>query len=221
MSLAIGRRGQNVRLASQLTGWDIDILTEQEESERRQAEFESRTKIFVEALNLDEVVGQLLASEGFGSIEELALVDEKEIAGIEGFDEDTARELQERAKEYLDKQEAELDAKRIELGVEDAVKDVPGVTTKMLVAFGENGVKTVEDLAGCATDDLTGWTERKDGEVEARAGLPRRPRRFARGRRSHDHAGARQGRLGDRGRTRAAAAPEPKQRRRKRRKPQA
>ena len=129
LSLAIGRRGQNVRLASQLTGWDIDILTEQEESERRQAEFENRTKIFVEALNLDEVVGQLLASEGFGSIEELALVDEKEIAGIEGFDEDTARELQERAREYLDKKEAELDAKRKELGVEDELKDVPGVTT--------------------------------------------------------------------------------------------
>ena len=170
LSLAIGRRGQNVRLASQLTGWDIDILTEQEESERRQAEFENRTKIFVEALNLDEVVGQLLASEGFGSIEELALVDQKEIAGIEGFDEDTARELQERAKEYLDKLEAELDAKRIELGVEDAVKDVPGVTTKMLVAFGENGVKTVEDLAGCATDDLIGWTERKDGEASMNPG---------------------------------------------------
>ncbi|HZL61013.1 MAG TPA: transcription termination factor NusA [Pseudolabrys sp.] len=171
LSLAIGRRGQNVRLASQLTGWDIDILTEQEESERRQAEFESRTKIFVEALNLDEVMGQLLASEGFGSIEELALVDQKEIAAIEGFDEDTARELQERAKEYLDKLEGELDAKRIELGVEDAVKDVPGVTTKMLVALGENGVKTVEDLAGCATDDLTGWTERKDGESKHEPGF--------------------------------------------------
>jgi N utilization substance protein A len=171
LSLAIGRRGQNVRLASQLTGWDIDILTEQEESERRHAEFESRTKIFVEALNLDEVVGQLLASEGFGSIEELALVDEKEIAGIEGFDADTARELHERAKEYLDKQEAELDAKRKEFGVEDAVKQVPGVTTKMLVAFGENGVKTVEDLAGCATDDLVGWTERKDGETKHEPGF--------------------------------------------------
>jgi len=171
LSLAIGRRGQNVRLASQLTGWDIDILTEQEESERRQAEFENRTKIFVEALNLDEVVGQLLASEGFGSIEELALVDEKEIAGIEGFDADTARELQERAKEYLAQQEAELDDKRKELGVEDALKDVPGVTTKMLVALGENGVKTVEDLAGCATDDLTGWTERKDGETKHEPGF--------------------------------------------------
>jgi N utilization substance protein A len=171
LSLAIGRRGQNVRLASQLTGWDIDILTEQEESERRQAEFENRTKIFVEALNLDEVVGQLLASEGFGSIEELALVDQKELAGIEGFDEDTARELQERAKEYLDKEEAELDAKRTELGVEDAVREVPGVTTRMMVAFGENGIKNVEDLAGCATDDLTGWTERKDGEVKREPGI--------------------------------------------------
>ena len=171
LSLAIGRRGQNVRLASQLTGWDIDILTEQEESERRHAEFEARTKTFVEALNLDEVVGQLLASEGFGSIEELALVDEKEIASIEGFDVETARELQERAREYLEKQEAELDAKRKELGVEDAVKEVPGVTTKMLVAFGENSVKTVEDLAGCATDDLVGWTERKDGESKYEPGV--------------------------------------------------
>jgi N utilization substance protein A len=159
-----------VRLASQLTGWDIDILTEQEESERRQQEFESRTKVFVEALNLDEVVGQLLAAEGFGSIEELALVDEKEIAAIEGFDEDTARELQERAREYIEQQEAELDAKRVELGVADELKEVPGVTTKMLVALGENGVKTVEDLAGCATDDLVGWTERKDGEVKHEPG---------------------------------------------------
>src|SRR6478735_1923195 len=171
LSLAIGRRGQNVRLASQLTGWDIDILTEQEESERRQAEFQSRTKVFMEALDVDEVVGQLLASEGFGSVEELAVVDEKELAGIEGFDEDTARELQSRAQEYLGKIEGELDAKRRELGVEDAVKEVPGVTTAMLVKLGENGVKSVEDLAGCATDDLTGWTERKDGESKHEPGF--------------------------------------------------
>ena len=171
LSLAIGRRGQNVRLASQLTGWDIDILTEQEESERRQAEFENRTRMFVEALNVDEVIGQLLASEGFTSVEELALVDTKEIAGIEGFDEDTANELQTRGREYLAKIEAELDAKRKELGVEDAVRVVPGVTTAMLVRFGENGVKTVEDLAGCATDDLVGWTERKDGETVREAGI--------------------------------------------------
>jgi N utilization substance protein A len=171
LSLAIGRRGQNVRLASQLTGWDIDILTEQEESERRQAEFENRTRMYMEALNVDEVVGQLLASEGFASVEELALVDLKEIAGIEGFDEETAQELQTRARDYLDRIEAELDAKRRELGVEDAVKDVPGVTTKMLVAFGENDIKTVEDLAGCATDELAGWSERKDGETTRHPGI--------------------------------------------------
>jgi N utilization substance protein A len=171
LSLAIGRRGQNVRLASQLTNWDIDILTEQEESERRQAEFENRTRIFMDALNVDEVVGQLLASEGFNSVEELALVDEKEIAGIEGFDEDTARELQTRASDYLAQLEAELDAKRKELGVEDALKEVPGVTTPMLVKFGENDIKTVEDLAGCATDDLAGWSERKDGETVKHAGV--------------------------------------------------
>ena len=171
LSLAIGRRGQNVRLASQLTGWDIDILTEQEELERRQAEFENRTRMFIDSLNVDEVIGQLLASEGFTSVEELALVDAKEIAGIEGFDEDTASELQTRAREYLAKIEAELDAKRHELGVEDALRDVPGVTTAMLVRFGENGVKTVEDLAGCATDDLAGWTERKDGETVREAGI--------------------------------------------------
>src|SRR4030081_3486616 len=150
LSLAIGRRGQNVRLPSQPAGGDIDILTEQEESERRQAEFEKRTKMFIDALNLDEVVGQLLASEGFTSVEELALIDEKEIAGIDGFDDDTANELQTRAREFLEKEEAELDAKRKELGVEDALKDVPGVTSKMLVKFGENEIKTVEDLAGCA-----------------------------------------------------------------------
>jgi N utilization substance protein A len=171
LSLAIGRRGQNVRLASQLTGWDIDILTEQEESERRQAEFENRTRMFIDTLNVDEVIGQLLASEGFTSVEELAFVDAKEVAGIEGFDADTADELQTRARDYLAKIEAELDAKRQELGVEDAVKDVPGVTTAMLVRFGENGIKTVEDLAGCATDDLAGWTERKDGETVREAGI--------------------------------------------------
>jgi N utilization substance protein A len=117
------------------------------------------------------MVGQLLASEGFNSVEELAVVDEKEVAGIEGFDEDTAHELQTRARDYLGQQEAELDAKRTELGVDDAVKDVPGVTTAMMVKFGENGVKTVEDLAGCATDDLVGWTERKDGESKREPGI--------------------------------------------------
>ncbi|ALK10851.1 transcription termination factor NusA [Blastochloris viridis] len=165
LSLAIGRRGQNVRLASQLTGWDIDILTEQEESERRQKEFADRTRAFMEALDVDEMVGQLLSSEGFNSVEELAFVPVEELAGIEGFDEETAAELQTRARDYLDRVEDELDTERKDLGVEDAVREVPGVTTKMLVALGKAGIKSIEDLAGCATDDLVGWTERQDGET--------------------------------------------------------
>ncbi|HEY9211757.1 MAG TPA: helix-hairpin-helix domain-containing protein, partial [Ancylobacter sp.] len=165
LSLAIGRRGQNVRLASQLTGWDIDIMTEAEESERRQKEFAERTKMFAEALDLDEMMGQLLASEGFATLEELAYVPINELASIEGFDEDTAQELQNRALGHLAQIEADLDERRIALGVEDALREVPGVTSTMLVAFGENDIKSVEDLAGCATDDLTGWTERKDGET--------------------------------------------------------
>ncbi len=161
LSLAIGRRGQNVRLASQLTGWDIDILTEQEESERRQKEFAERSNMLMEALDVDEVIAQLLVTEGFASIEEVAYVDLSEIAHIEGFDEHTANEIQTRAREYLEKQEADRDAKRRELGVADEIAKVQGVTTAMMVAFGENGIKTLEDLADCATDDLLGWTERK------------------------------------------------------------
>src|ERR1700682_890042 len=170
LSLAIGRRGQNVRLASQLTGWDIDILTEAEESERRQKEFAERNKIFMEALDIDEMAAQLLTSEGFASVEELAFVPTEELAEIEGFDATTAAELQTRARDYLARIEAELDAKRKELGVDEALREVPGVTSRMLVAFGENGIKTVEDLAGCATDDLTGWSERKDGKLTHQAG---------------------------------------------------
>ena len=165
LSLAIGRRGQNVRLASQLTGWDIDILTEAEESERRQKEFVERTDAFMQALDVDEVVGQLLASEGFRSVEELAYVEPTELASIEGFDEDTANEIQTRARDHLARIEAEFDARRKELGVADELKEIDGVTTPMLVKLGENDVKTVEDLAGCATDDLVGWTERKDAET--------------------------------------------------------
>ncbi|MFN8831713.1 MAG: transcription termination factor NusA [Labrys sp. (in: a-proteobacteria)] len=170
LSLAIGRRGQNVRLASQLTGWDIDILTEAEESERRQKEFVARTQIFMNALNVDEVVGQLLASEGFRTVEEVAYVDLGDIASIEGFDEDTADEIQTRARNHLEAVEAELDAKRVALGVADDLKGLDGLTTSMLVALGENDVKSVEDLAGCATDDLVGWTEKKDGETTRHAG---------------------------------------------------
>ncbi len=161
LSLAIGRRGQNVRLASQLTGWDIDILTEQEESERRQKEFAERSQVFMDALDVDEVIAQLLVTEGFATVEEVAYVDLAEVAHIEGFDENTASEIQTRAREYLERQESERDAKRRELGVSDELSRVEGVTMAMLVAFGENGIKTLEDLADCATDDLIGWTERK------------------------------------------------------------
>ena len=171
LSLAIGRRGQNVRLASQLTGWDIDILTEAEESERRQKEFLERTTVFMNALDVDETVGQLLASEGFRSVEELAFVAIEELASIEGFDEDTAQEIQRRANEHLGAIEAEFDAKRRALGVEDALKSVAGVTTAMLVSLGENDVKTVEDLAGCATDDLVGWSERQNNETVRHSGF--------------------------------------------------
>ncbi|MEI2300095.1 transcription termination factor NusA [Ensifer sp. MJa1] len=166
LSLAIGRRGQNVRLASQLTGWDIDILTEQEESERRQKEFTERTNLFMDALDVDEMVGQVLASEGFAAVEELAYVDLDEIASIDGFDEETATEIQTRAREFLEKLEAELDAKRRELGVADELRSIDGLTSQMLVALGEEGIKTVEDFAGCAADDLVGWSERKDGETK-------------------------------------------------------
>ncbi len=165
LSLAIGRRGQNVRLASQLTGWDIDIMTEDEESGRRQKEFAERSELFVNALNVDEVVGQLLASEGFGSMEEVAYVERDEIATIEGFDDETADELQARAREFLEEQEAKADAERKELGVEDTLRQIDGLTTPMLVALGKDDVKTIEDFAGCATDDLVGWSERKDGEI--------------------------------------------------------
>ncbi|MFN3746836.1 MAG: transcription termination factor NusA [Hyphomicrobiaceae bacterium] len=168
LSLAIGRRGQNVRLASQLTGWDIDILTDQEESERRQKEFTERSQMFMEALDVDEVIAQLLATEGFASAEEVAFVDPSEIAHIEGFDEDTAAEIQTRAREYLARIEAERDARRVELGVSDDLAKIEGMTTAMMVALGEAGIKTIEDLADCATDDLVGWTERKkekDGET--------------------------------------------------------
>lgn len=161
LSLAIGRRGQNVRLASQLTGWDIDIMTEAEESERRQKEFVARTARFIEALDVDETLAQLLASEGFDTVEEIAFVELNDIASIEGLDEQTGEELQNRAREYLDRISNEQDARRKELGVSDELKALEGLNAAMLVALGEAGIKTMEDLADCATDDLTGWSERK------------------------------------------------------------
>ncbi len=165
LSLAIGRRGQNVRLASQLTGWEIDILTEQQESEQRQKEFAERTEKFMNALDVDEFIAQLLASEGFTSVNEVAFVEASEISSIEGFDEDTADEIQTRAREHLEAREAELEKRCKDLKIQDDIREVEGLSIEMLVALGENDVKCVEDLAECATDDLIGWSERKDGEV--------------------------------------------------------
>ena len=171
LSLAIGRRGQNVRLASQLTGWQIDILTEAEESERRQEQFRKRTELFMNALDVDETLAQLLASENFSQVEDLAFVVTEELAEIQGIGEETAAELQRRAQEYLEKQNAIFDQKRRELGVEDDLISVDGVTPAMAVALGENGVKSLEDLAGCATDDLIGWNETVNGERKRQTGF--------------------------------------------------
>ncbi|HEX8233270.1 MAG TPA: transcription termination factor NusA [Caulobacteraceae bacterium] len=170
LSLAIGRRGQNVRLASQLTGWQVDIITEAQDSERRQREFAERTQLFQEALDVDEVIAQLIVTEGFSTVEEVAYVDPSEVASIEGFDEDTAEELQARARDYLDKEAAVHDGKRRELGVEDGLLEVEGVTLPMSVALGEAGIKTVEDLAGSVPDDLRGYYETKGTERVREAG---------------------------------------------------
>ena len=164
LSLAIGRRGQNVRLASQLTGWQIDIMTESQESERRQREFAERTALFQEALDVDEVIAQLLVTEGFATVEDVAYVDASEIAAIEGFDEETAEEIQARARDHLEREAAELDARRRELGVEDGLLEIEGVTLPVAVALGEGDVKSVEDLAGLVPDDLRGWYETRNGE---------------------------------------------------------
>ncbi|MGM0586712.1 MAG: transcription termination factor NusA, partial [Pseudomonadota bacterium] len=159
LSLAIGRRGQNVRLASQLTGWDIDILTEEEESQRRQAEFAERTQMFVDAMNLDEFVAQLLVSEGFTTLEEVAYVELDELLSIEGVDEETAEELQARARESLEElNQQALDEAR-GLGVEDSLVEFEGLTPQMILALAKDGVKTLDDFATCADWELAGgWT---------------------------------------------------------------
>jgi N utilization substance protein A len=170
--LAIGRRGQNVRLASQLTGWQIDLMTEAADSERRQREFKERTDLFQKALDADETLAQLLASEGFETVEEIAYVELESLASIEGFDDDIAAEMQARAREYLERLTAELDAKRKELGVVDEVAYMESVTPQMAVKFGENGVKTIDDLAGLVPDDLVGWKEPgPDGKPKFQPGL--------------------------------------------------
>lgn len=155
LSLAIGRRGQNVRLASQLTGWTIDIMTEAEESERRQEEFMAQSARFMEALDVDDTLAHLLVAEGFTEVEEVAYVELEELLAVEGFDEDLASELQRRANDFLDAEARAADEKRIEMGVEDALADLDGLTPQMLVALGEEQIKTLEDFAGCAADELT------------------------------------------------------------------
>ncbi|HAE93187.1 MULTISPECIES: transcription termination factor NusA [Hyphomonas] len=157
--LAIGRRGQNVRLASQLTGWQIDLVTETADSERYQREFQERTDLFMKALDADETLAQLLASEGFETVEEIAYVAPEDFITIEGFDEDVAEELQERAREFLERLAAENDAKRRELGVEDAVMELEGMSPSFAVRLGEEGVQTLDDVAGLVPDDITGWRE--------------------------------------------------------------
>jgi len=154
LSLAIGRRGQNVRLASQLSGWNIDILTEAEESERRQSEFQARTQLIIDALDVDDVIAHLLVTEGVTSIEEVAFVPLDELATIEGFDEDVAEELRARARGYLERRDEELNEKRRTLGVADDLFEIEGMNAEMAVALGEQGVKTRDDLADLAGDEL-------------------------------------------------------------------
>jgi N utilization substance protein A len=154
LSLAIGRRGQNVRLASQLTRWDIDILTEAEESERRQDEFRRRTSLFVEALDVDDVIAGLLVTEGFTTVEDVAYVDPEELAAIEGFDESVAAELIRRAEAFLVRRDGELHEERVKLGVSDEIAAIEVLTPAMLVALGEKGVKTLDDLGDLASDEL-------------------------------------------------------------------
>jgi N utilization substance protein A len=154
LSLAIGRRGQNVRLASQLTGWDIDILTEAEESERRTEELRSRSQMFIDALDIDEVIAHLLVTEGFTSLEEVAYVALEDLADIEGFDAEIAEELQERARNSLERRDREYEERRRELGVDDDLAALGGLTPGMLVALGENNIMTLDDFAGLAGDEL-------------------------------------------------------------------
>ena len=164
LSLAIGRRGQNVRLASQLTSLDIDIMTEEEESKRRQAEFEVRTKLFMDNLDLDEFFAQLLVSEGFTNLEEVAYVELEELLVIDGVDEATAGELQARARDVIEAENKRAMDRARELGVEDSLVNFEGLTPQMLEALAEDSVKTLEDLATCADWELAGGWTTVDGE---------------------------------------------------------
>jgi N utilization substance protein A len=154
LSLAIGRRGQNVKLASQLTGWEIDIMTEAEESERRQKETRERTELFKASLDVDDVIAHLLVAEGYAAVEDVAEAAVEDLAAVEGFDEEIATELQRRAREYIERRDAELAARLEELGMDNEVRSTEGLSLPMLVALGEKGVKTRDDRADLASDEL-------------------------------------------------------------------
>ncbi|MFS4438392.1 transcription termination factor NusA [Paracoccaceae bacterium GXU_MW_L88] len=171
LSLAIGRRGQNVRLASQLTGFDIDIMTESEESERRQKEFAERSQLFMDTMNVDETVAQLLVSEGFATLEEVAYIDVEEIASIDGFDDETAEELQARARESLDEINEKALAHARELGAEDSLVEFEGLSPQMIEALTEDGIKTLDEFATCADWELAGGHTVVDGKRVKDEGL--------------------------------------------------
>jgi N utilization substance protein A len=171
LSLAIGRRGQNVRLASQLTGFDIDIMTEADESERRQVEFSERTKLFIEKLNIDEMVAQLLVSEGFATLEEVAFVQQDEISNIDGFDDNTAEELQARARECLDEINSTALAKAKSLGVEEKLLNFSGLTPPMLELLANDGIKSLSEFATCADWELAGGYTTVEGKRVKDVGL--------------------------------------------------
>jgi N utilization substance protein A len=171
LSLAIGRRGQNVRLASQLTGWDIDIVTETEDSERRTKEFRTLTEYFVNTLNVDEVIAQLLVTEGFTSVDEIAFVDLEELASIQGFDENVAAALRERAETYLAERKQALREEAATLAIQDDLLGFEALDLETVVTLGRKGVKSLDDLADLASDELiellpdAGLTEEAAGEL--------------------------------------------------------
>ncbi len=174
LSLAIGRRGQNVRLASILTGWDIDIMTEETESRRRQDEFRDRSQMFIDALDVDDVIAHLLVAEGFMSLEQVAFVPVDELAQIEGFDEEVAEELRARARTHLEEMDRVNEERRQELGVSDELTEMQGISPTLLVALGEQDVQSLDDLADLSADELRFVSSSLRGEhsLEAMAGLP-------------------------------------------------
>jgi N utilization substance protein A len=169
LSLAIGRRGQNVRLASQLTGWDIDIMTEKQDSERRQEDIRARSQLFIEALDVDELIAHLLVSEGFSTLEEITGVATEELASIEGFDDDIATELQARAAAYIEQRDVAFEEQRKTMGVADDVAALPGITPGLLVKLGEKGLKTLDDVGDLASDELLEIAGTDSGLDEAQA----------------------------------------------------